>query len=132
LTVTIAVLVAALIGFGAGWVANGDSASEQTVQQQIAETLRTEVHNGMTVDDISRLVGPDMIETNYKIPDSLRDHMHRLLKERGSAVQPEDSFCAIRIGNNVYMLHFRDSKLINCDPEADFGDPGTMIAGIPG
>ena len=126
------VVVSVATGFGVGWMANDFSKSRQTVEQQTAEILRRNVDNGMSIDDITNLVGQNMLERNYEIPESVRERHLSLWAKRDSGLQPGDEFCAIRIGGFVYTLHFRDAKLINCEPDLDFGDPEKLISGIAG
>ena len=86
----------------------------------------------MTVTEVAEVVGNDMLQRNYQIPDELSAHYDHVFKSRDSEIQSGDEFCAIRIGDTTIALHFRNGKLINCRPDIDFGDPETMVAGIAG
>ena len=131
----IMLLVAVLFtagGFGLGWYLRGTTDPGQTVEQQTYAILQQNIRNGMTIDQIGELLGPDMLERNHQFPDSLAGHYHRMFESRGSAIASGDEICAIRIGDTTLVLHFRDDRLINCRPDVDFGDPETMISGLAG
>jgi len=57
LTTSVLVLVAIMLGFGLGWYAHDLSNGRRTLEQRSLLVLKHGVRNGMSLSDVSRVVG---------------------------------------------------------------------------
>jgi hypothetical protein len=132
LITTVLLLVGMTFGFGLGWYAHDLSNARQTLEQQSLLMLKHRFRNGMSLSEVSRVVGEGMLQRRYAIPDSISEHMIRMFRSRVSGYQEDDEFCAIRLGLSTVTLQFRNESLINCIPELDFAAPEDTVQGIAG